>query len=131
MRRRIAFGDRPVRVLASAIESVVTGAFSGFPGDPLQGSGAVRAGWEHPRSRICNCDQGGVPVASRPTSRTATYLLRMTPDEKAHLEDMARRAETTLADALREGARAHLVQKVLKVVPGGRAEIGGGRAIAT
>lgn len=69
-------------------------------------------------------------MASRPTSRTASYLLRMTPQEKAHLEEMARLADTTLADALREGARAHLRQRVIRAVPG-RQEAGGRRAVAT
>ncbi len=46
--------------------------------------------------------------------RTATYLLRFTPDEKAGLEQKVReaaaegRSPLTLADALREGAALYL-----------------------
>lgn len=56
-------------------------------------------------------------MASRPTSKTASYLLRMTPAEKAHLEQLAEHAGTTLADALRDGAHNHLRRLVVKAAP--------------
>jgi hypothetical protein len=46
-----------------------------------------------------------------PTStplKSATYLLRFTPEEKADLERRAAARNLTLADALRDGARAYL-----------------------
>jgi hypothetical protein len=55
-------------------------------------------------------------MARRPTSRTATYLLRMTPDEKAALEKMAKHSGMTLADALRDGAHDYLRKLNLQVV---------------
>lgn len=67
-------------------------------------------------------------MPSRPTSKTATYLLRLTPGEKAHLEEMARLSGTTLADALRVGAHDYLRQQVVRVVP---TEGGEQRAFAT
>lgn len=58
-----------------------------------------------------------IHMARRPTSRTASYLLRMTPAEKAHLEDMARHTGMTLAEALRQGAHDYLRRHTLKAVP--------------
>jgi hypothetical protein len=46
-----------------------------------------------------------------PTStplKTATYLLRFTPDEKHELERKAAARNMTLADALRSGVHAYL-----------------------
>ena len=56
----------------------------------------------------------------RMTTRSATYLLRMTPEEKAALEKRAALAGMTLADALREGAHDLLRRKHVHVVPGER-----------
>lgn len=56
----------------------------------------------------------------RMTTRSATYLLRMTPEEKAALEKRAALAGMTLADALREGAHDLLRRKNVHVVSGGR-----------
>lgn len=44
-------------------------------------------------------------------SKTASYLLRLTPQEKAELEAMADAKGVTLADALRVGARQFLEQE--------------------
>lgn len=40
--------------------------------------------------------------------KTASYLLRLSPDEKARLEQLAAERDVTLAYALREGARLYL-----------------------
>ncbi len=48
-----------------------------------------------------------------PTSaplKSATYLLRLSPEEKADLERRAADRDLTLADALRDGARAYLAE---------------------
>ena len=41
---------------------------------------------------------------------TASYLLRLKPEEKRRLEDLARRQNVTLALALREGAKLYLAE---------------------
>jgi hypothetical protein len=59
--------------------------------------------------------------------RTATYLVRLTPEEKANFEQKARVAAArsgkpmTLAHALREGARLYL-DDLLEKLPAGRDE---------
>lgn len=63
----------------------------------------------------------------RVATRSATYLLRMTPAEKAALEERAALAGMTLADALREGAHDLLRRKNVHVVPSRRQ---GGHAVA-
>lgn len=40
--------------------------------------------------------------------KTATYLLRLTPQERARLDELSREQHVTLAHALREGARMYL-----------------------
>jgi hypothetical protein len=52
-----------------------------------------------------------------PTSaplKTATYLLRLSPAEKADLERRAAARNLTLAEALRSGARAYLDELALR-----------------
>lgn len=48
-----------------------------------------------------------MPKISAPM-KTASYLLRLTPQEKRRLEELARERNVTLAYALREGARMYL-----------------------
>lgn len=43
-------------------------------------------------------------------TKSASYLLRLTPEDKAELEALADRRGLTLADALREGARQYLAE---------------------
>jgi predicted DNA-binding protein len=40
--------------------------------------------------------------------KSATYLLRISPEDKKRLEQMAEERDITLAHALREGARLYL-----------------------
>lgn len=58
----------------------------------------------------------GVPMRTRP-SKSATYLLRIEPDEKARLEKLAERAGISLAEAMREGASTLLRERTLHAVP--------------
>jgi formate dehydrogenase maturation protein FdhE len=63
--------------------------------------------------------------------RTASYLLRFTPDEKAELEQKVRRAAAagkaplSLADALRMGARAYLDELLLTYEAEGDEQLAG------
>ena len=45
------------------------------------------------------------------STKSASYLLRMTPAEKADLEALADEHDVTLAEALRQGARIYLTKK--------------------
>ncbi|MBA3304389.1 MAG: hypothetical protein H0U25_00475 [Thermoleophilaceae bacterium] len=60
---------------------------------------------------------GTVPTSA--SLKTATYLLRLSPAEKADLERRAAARNLTLAEALRSGARAYLDELALRDGSGG------------
>lgn len=71
-----------------------------------------------------------MPRRPSPNAKSASYLLRLTPDEKARLEMLAEQTGTTLAEALREGADHWLRRRAVKAVPAVPAERGS-RAVVT
>ncbi len=64
-----------------------------------------------------------MPNVSKPML-TASYLLRLKPEEKRRLEQLARERDVTLAYALREGAKLYLRDVAGSDVGAGRLDVG-------
>jgi hypothetical protein len=71
-------------------------------------------------SEICDTKESSMEGTTK-ALRTATYLLRFTPDEKAELEQKVRvaaalgKSPLSLAEALRMGAHAALDEQIPKL----------------